>query len=141
MKLHWGHGIAIFLLCYVGVLLIALLSSMKMNHNLVAKDYYAQDLGYQSRYEKEVNQIEADNLVINYNHEIGQVSFEFLQAESIDGTIHFYRPSNAELDFSSTISSGLEIVKTQGLQKGKWKIKVDWTMKGKEFYKEQELFL
>ena len=141
IKINWGQGIAIFLIIYVGILVTALISSMRVDHSLVAKDYYAQDLAYQSRYEKESKQIAADNLSVQYNREEQIMTFQFADAHTISGSVHFYRPSNASHDFVQALSATTAVVSTKDMIPGKWKVKVDWEQDGQAYYKQMDMYL
>ena len=138
---HWGHGIALFLTCFVLILIVALVSSMRMNHDLVSADYYADDLAYQTRFDKESKQQAVDNLAVTYNKSENLVWLEFKEAENISGTIHFYRPSDQSHDFTKEIISDKMSISTAGLVKGMWQVKVDWVADGSAFYKQDVLIL
>ncbi|HET9593114.1 MAG TPA: FixH family protein [Solirubrobacterales bacterium] len=65
-------------------------------------------------------------------------------AGSLSGTIHFYRPSNAKLDFDVPVAldaAGFQRVPAGKLQGGLWKVRVDWTSSGQEFVHDQALVL
>ena len=47
---HWGHGLIIFFILYIGYLVGTVIKSRSINHNLVVDDYYAHDLAYQKMY-------------------------------------------------------------------------------------------
>src|SRR5204863_3800605 len=60
------------------------------------------------------------------------------------GTIRFYRPSNAKLDFELPLAldaTGAQRVPTAKLQGGLWKVRVQWTTGGQEFYHDQSVVL
>lgn len=142
MKLHWGHGIAIFLSLFVLTLIYVLVSSMRIDHHLVADDYYKEDLAYQSQYAKVEKQKASDNLSIDYDAAGGVVSLLFDSgAQSISGKAHFYRPSDANLDFEVTLSDAQKDIDVSKLASGKWLVKVDWVQDQTAYYKEETLFL
>lgn len=144
MKLHWGHGIAIFLTVFVLILVIALISSMRMDHQLVSDDYYAEDLAYQSRYTKEADQLASDNLLIVSDAKDGTVVLQFdSDAGPVSGKAHFYRPSDAKLDLIIDLenNNNTETIDYSQLRPGKWLVKVDWRQGGVDYYKEQILIL
>ena len=140
MKFNWGHGITLFYVIFVGTLLTVLIKSFGVDHSLVVDDYYAKDIAYQSQYDKSVNSIKSDNLNVKYDSGNGQLIFEIQDASSATGAIHFYRASDKSKDFIVPISSNKMEIPVDHLSVGKWRIKVDWTIDGKDFYKEKDFY-
>lgn len=138
-KFNWGHGIAIFYIFFVGIAVTALIASFGVDHTLVIDDYYAQDLAYQSTYEKTKNNLQSDNLKVSIEGE--QVILQFTGKDEINGTVHFYRASDKAMDFDHTIISNREQISTADLAPGKWRIKIDWQEGQKKYYKEEILYL
>lgn len=140
-KFNWGHGIFLFFVVFVGTLITVLVASRRVDHSLVVDDYYAQDLAYQSTYNKAKNSLE-DRDLLDIKTSAHNVVFDFNSEDPIEGNIHFYRPSNKKMDFTIQIDNKhkLEVDRSK-IQKGKWKIKVDWTIGNKSYYKEEELYL
>ena len=138
---HWGHGITIFYIVFVLTLIIVLIMSTKIDHSLVVDDYYAKDLAYQQQYDKVVNTIEGDHLTIAYDKENQEVVFEFDTDKNVAGQIHFYRPYNKKLDFVKDIKDSTMTIRTDLMQVGRWKIKVDWISGDKAYYKEEEIYI
>ncbi|MBT8220958.1 MAG: FixH family protein [Bacteroidia bacterium] len=138
---NWGHGITIFYIVFVLTLIMVLVMSTKIDHSLVVDDYYAKDLAYQQQYDKVANTINGDHLTIAYDRENQKVVFQFDTEKNIIGKIHFYRPSNKKLDFVKDIQDSSMTIRTDLMQVGRWKIKVDWTSGDKAFYKEEEIYI
>ena len=62
----------------------------------------------------------------------------------LKGTIQFYRPSDYKKDFSIPLSvdtNGQQVISTQSITKGYWKVKVDWTQDSIEYYKESSFVI
>ena len=58
------------------------------------------------------------------------------------GSVVFYRPSDAKLDRVLKLSvntTGEQTVDATALRAGLWKIRVQWTINGEEFYYEQRI--
>ena len=97
---HFGHGITIVLLVFIGFLITALIKSKQMNHSLVSEDYYAGDLAYQQTYDKLSNAIkDKKDFDLHWNSELKSHFLEFSDDNEKSGTIRFYRPSDSSLDF------------------------------------------
>ena len=140
-QFHWGHGIFLFYVCFVSVIIFALLQSFKVNHNLVQTDYYAADLTYQSRME-ETNLAAATN-AIQVSHDIVNHAFvlNINAVSSIDGSIQFYRPSDKTKDFTLPLRSADQKVDISTLLPGKWIVKINWSEGAKNYYKEVNLII
>jgi nitrogen fixation protein FixH len=68
---------------------------------------------------------------------------EFEQ-KSLNGTVQFYRPSDSKKDFTLSLSidtSAQQIISTQNLEKGYWKVKLNWMQDSVEYYKESSFVI
>lgn len=142
MKFNWGTGIAAFYGFFVLALVFQVIKSTQYDHSLVSDEYYADDLAYQEHYDKLVNSQQLDqDLRILQND--GKTAVELTIPENIDrvrGVVHFFCPSDSRQDFRVPLqpnANGKQVVSTQGLKSGLWKVKVDWKGDGKAFYKEE----
>jgi len=140
-KFHWGHGITIFYIIFVGVVLTALISSFSVDRALVDDDYYAKDLAYQSQYEKKENSLQSQMLYISRDPKIQITTIGFRTEESVKGTVKWYRPSDQSADFTVLIKNKVTTVSTDKLLKGKWILKIEWTIDGKTSYAEEQIFV
>ena len=146
MKFNWGHGIALFYTVFATVLVIFVVKSTFHDHSLVVDDYYEEDLKYQKHYEKLVNTNSLVNdIIISHDAKLDHVTVQFPKEEgSVNGTIHFYRPSDKKKDFTVEIKLDQNFEQSlpvSELSPGLWKLKVDWQAGGKPFYKEETLVL
>ena len=138
---HWGHGIFLFYVVFVGAVLTALIASFGVDHSLVVDDYYAKDIAYQSQYDKATNGLQADVLDIDYTKAMSEVKLQFAEGKPVQGTVQFYRPSDKTQDFTQELGSNSHVISTKELQPGKWKVKVDWVQAGVAYYQEETIFI
>jgi hypothetical protein len=142
MKSNWGYNIAAFYIFFVIVLLIVVFIFMRQDVGLVTNDYYAKEIAYQEEIDK-TNRTKELTEQLDITAEPAQIKFSFpkmFRSGDIDGTIHFYRPSNKENDFVADIvtdSSRIQFIKTGKLEKGLWKVKVDWSIKNISYFNEK----
>ena len=61
MKLHWGHGIAIFYSLFVAVLVFQVIRSTAYDNSLVSEAYYKDDINYQQHYDKLQKQLKVED--------------------------------------------------------------------------------
>jgi hypothetical protein len=146
MKFNWGTGIALFYSVFVVALVFQVIKSTQYDHSLVSEKYYAKDLAYQEHYDKLVNsqQLEKDLQVIQ-NESKTAVTLEFPeQLSKINGEIHFFCPSDSRQDFRLPVrpnANNQQVVSTQDLKPGLWRVKVDWKAEGKAYFKEEVIVL
>lgn len=111
-----------------------------VNNELVAEDYYQQELLYQSKLDKMKH---AGNVQYNWQDSALVLSFPTSDPATIKGIIEFYRPSDASKDLKVPIqlSEGKQYFLKQMFVKGLYKIKVDWTDKGVAQYFEKDIYV
>lgn len=146
--MNWGWKIVVLYLAFVVMTLSMVFFFMRQKVDLVADDYYKQEIEYQGQIDK----------ISNTKLLKEQVGFEYLSPERIvkfifpadhikngvKGNIHFYRPANADEDKQFEINletTGEQVVAVGSLSKGLWKLKISWTSSGKEFYDEKVVTL
>lgn len=146
MKFNWGTGIALFYSVFVLALVFQVFKSTQYDHSLVSDKYYAKDLAYQEHYEKLANsqQLEKDLEVIqNDSKTFVRLAFPE-QLSRINGEIHFFCPSDSRQDFKVPVrpnADNQQIVSTQKLKTGLWRVKIDWKADGKSYFKEEVIVI
>jgi len=146
MRINWGTGITVFYLTFMATMLLMVYRSTQQDINLVVDNYYEKDLSYQSHLDR-INNTRSlkTDLKIDYQKEGDIVRFIFPEEiEKVAGEVLLYRASDAKQDVLYQISLDQNheyILPTVDLQKGNWKIKVDWTGDQTPFYKETNLQL
>uniref|UniRef100_UPI0040496B8A FixH family protein n=1 Tax=Flavobacterium sp. TaxID=239 RepID=UPI0040496B8A len=147
MKINWGTGIFIAIVCFMGFILYFVLkvqSDSSYDHELVADDYYKQELDFQNQLNKSQNTTDSGYQVsITKTTEGIQIEFPAgLNKESIEGKVSFYRPSNQRLDFEYQISKSNPdlLIPTKSLVGGRWDISVDWQYQGKNYLSKQTVY-
>lgn len=140
MKLNWGTAIVIAFIGFIGFIMffvVRMSTDDKYNHELVADDYYQQELEYQNDIDKvenakalseEISYTKTEEgLLLSFPKEIDQLK--------IEGKVFLIRPSNKQLDFEIPISLSNHylLIPDNRLLDGRWNIRIEWT-DGKETY-------
>ncbi|MEM6524493.1 MAG: FixH family protein [Bacteroidota bacterium] len=145
MNMNWGTRIVVTFIAFVGVIITMVVISMKQDIHLVAKDYYVQELAYQDQMDRISNSNELNELkpLVNYDAVNKRITLSTPDGKNLDGTIYFFRPSDARLDKKYTIQlvNGKQVFSSDDLDKGLWRVKVNWKDQDKEFYTEKVLIL
>ena len=146
MKLNWGTGIAIVYSTFaIGMLGLAIRSASSPVL-LVKKNYYDDDINYQSILDKKQNTLALVNdVTITYSSEKSEVEFQFpIKYPHPTGTITFFRPSAMMLDsvfVIKTDSTNKMTINVAGFEQGLWRILIDWKSMNKSFLKEEKINL
>ena len=143
-KISWGTGIAIGIIIFVVISITMTVIFMTQDVNLVSDNYYEKSLGYQEEIDKQSRTKSLDEEVkINFNGEVINILFPSAYLDKdLSGEIYFYRPSNPGLDFKLPLhigEDGSQIIPTQRLEKGFWRLKLNWTMDGNGYYSERAI--
>ena len=144
MKINWGTGITIGIIIFVFISLTMTAVFMTQDVHLVTDDYYEKTLTYQDEIDKQSRTKALDDEVeINFDGKIISILFPFSYLdERISGEIYFYRPSNPELDFKIPLKlsrEGYQFIPVERIEKGFWRLKLNWTMDANEYYNERAI--
>lgn len=137
--MHWGKWIVVAFVLFAAFIGVLVVISMRQDVNLVASDYYQQELKYQDQIER-INNTNTLAIKPKVNVNAENLTIDFPDRVVEQGKIHIFRPSDARLDqHFSWQSTGTEIQKfnLKPLNKGMYKIKLEWTMEGKEYFMEE----
>jgi hypothetical protein len=145
-KFNWGTGILITIIVFMIITIGTVIFLMNKDVDLVASDYYNKGIQHQDQIDR-VNRTNAmdENVLINLENSFVRLIFPKSYAQkSLSGTIQFYRPSDSKKDFALAISidtSAQQLIPTQNLSKGYWKVKLNWTEDSVEYYKESSFVI
>lgn len=146
MKLNWGTSIVIAIVSFIGFILffvVRMSTDDRANHDLVTKDYYRAELGYQDEIDAETNAKTDDvQLSIKKNAEGLLIKFpEKIAAEQIQGKVFLYRPSNKHLDFDFPISLSNShlLIPDKRMVDGRWNITVSWHYQNKTYLHKESI--
>ena len=142
-KLNWGTGILIGIIVFVVISITMTVIFMTQDVSLVSDNYYEKSLSYQDEIDKQSRTKSLDEQVkINFNGELVTISLpsDYI-SKDISGEIFFYRPSNPKLDFALPLQlvEGKQIIPVERLEKGFWRLKLNWTMDGNGYYNERAI--
>jgi hypothetical protein len=143
-KSLWGYGIAAVYTVFALATLSFVAFTMTQKVELVAPDYYAQEVAYERQINRERQTNELTQQITCELSADGQ--FIRLQVPpnlaAVRGTVHLYRPSESALDVTLPLApdaDGTQTISTAKLARGLWRVKVTWSSEGREFYHEFKL--
>jgi nitrogen fixation protein FixH len=144
----WPYAIIGWMLLFGTGMAAWVVVAVRNDPDLVRPDYYEQEIAYQKQIDR-LNRTAAvrSELSVAYDLAKAQVALRIPTAHLADkptGTIHFYRPSNAKLDFDLALAvdaAGSQNIPTAKLQGGLWKVRISWASGGQEYFHDQSLVL
>jgi len=144
MKLNWGYRVALLYIGFTGLIIYLVTMSMNQKIDLVAKDYYAQELKYQDKIEStNRNNLLDQPLSIELNDSGIKIKFpKTLEGTQITGSILIFRPSDNTKDKTFAINPGADleqIIPASELIKGMYRIKVEYQSAGNNYYSEKQI--
>ena len=142
MKFNWGTGIFIFIILFFIAIFSFVFYTTTHEVNLVEQGYYPRGLEYDAQQEKMINTAGlAQKIRFEKSKEALRILFpDFINGDSVSGTIRLYRPSDYKKDILFNIqldSASSQIISAEGLVPGKYIIKVDWSHMGINYYQEE----
>lgn len=148
MKINWGTGIVIGMLCFMAFILqyvIRVQTDSKYENELVTEQYYEKEIEMDGNYQKAENLNDLGNkFQILTTSEGILVQFpEDFDYHNIQGNISLYRPSDQKMDtnISIELSSSAMLIPKNALADGRWDIIVDWQYNQQQYYKKESIIL
>jgi hypothetical protein len=146
IEFNWGTGILITIIIFLVITIGTTIFLMNQNVDLVASDYYSKGIQHQQQIDR-LNRTNAMDEKVFINLESGFIRLVFPKSfsqKAINGTIKFYRPSDSKKDFALALvidTSAQQIIPTQNIDKGYWKVEVSWNQDSVEYYKENSFVI
>jgi nitrogen fixation protein FixH len=143
MKNKWGIGIAAAYIIFAGSMILFAVHASHQHYDLVSDNYYEQAVKYQDKIDAGYN-AEQSKLDITYNEKENTLLLN-AASEIKSGTLQFYKPDKAAVDFKLDFSTNAEGKQTLPLRKlahGYWKVNAIWIADdNKSCYTETKIFI
>ena len=131
---------------FLGACVAFIIYSQGQKWSMVEEDYYPKELRHEEKLVKMRNAnslsvpmriaIENQNLVIHFPADF--------RGKKLLGTIDIYRPSDETLDLILPVATDtalIQLIPLKRLSKGRYVVKVDWSSEGRDYFKEQDIFI
>lgn len=143
--MNWGWKIVLAFSLFGVFIGYLVFRSFQTNIDLVADDYYQQELAYQQRIDQLANSRSlAQPLTFAQRGQQLVVQFPGNLTDAVTGEIQLFRPSDARDDRLFMIaldSQQQQVIATDRLVKGHYKIRVNWTSGDEAYYTEEAIFI
>jgi len=146
--MNWGARIVVAFIVFGIIMGILITISFNQEINLVAEDYYKQEIEYDSQIEKQKNTASLQSRpILDYDAQQKVLSLSFpseLSMEFKEGEIHFFRPSDYKMDKKVRIGlddQGKQYFDLNSLETGLWEAKMTWQSGDKEYYLKKKIII
>ncbi|SMO45652.1 FixH family protein [Solitalea koreensis] len=146
MKFNWGVKITILYISFVLFMAGLVYLAMQQKIELIAPDYYVQELKFQQRIDANRNAnalkqaiditTERRSIVLSFPKEFNQ--------ENTKGIAYLFRASDASKDLKLPIqinTEGKQVIASPKLVKGMYNLQLSWRSAGKEYFITKDVFL
>lgn len=144
MKLHWGNGITIFIISFMGFIGFMVYKATTTHSDLVATDYYQQEIDFQAQINATKNTI-ALTKKPKFSLEKNEIILTLPTGETnnLKGTVTFYRNENAQLDIIENLqlTEGKQGFSTESMIPGVYNVKMHWTNHSTPYFFETQITL
>ncbi|MFK7952213.1 MAG: FixH family protein [Ekhidna sp.] len=141
--MNWGKSIVLAFVLFAAFILFMVVRAFQEDFDLVAEDYYAQEIGYQKKLEQKANYEKLDTKVlVQLNAE--NVSITFPEDQQPKGEIHVYHPSHKALDKRfeiNTTNSNQQVVSMNEFIQGQYRINITWESGGVEYFQQEKIYI
>lgn len=142
--MSWSKAIILTFILFAGFIGTLVYQMCRQRVDLVRDDYYQDEIAYQQHIDRVDNAARLNTpWTVTYLEERQQVVFT-LPDSLRRGEITFYRPADRLQDRRVPIPEIhpiRQVVSTETMGRGYWRVKLTWTDGRREFYTENELFL
>lgn len=140
--MNWGQSIVLAFVLFAVFIGSLVVVCLRQDVQLIAPDYYQQELVYQKQLERMNN---ANLLAVQpvLRVSTGWLSVEYaMMADTQQGTLELFRPSDERFDRNFKLTGEVEQrLDVRSLPPGLYKARLRWTMQGKEYFLEEVIYL
>ena len=142
--MNWGKWIVLSFVLFAAFIGVLVTVCVRQEVNLVSKNYYTEELAYQQQIERINNASHLSEKprikIVDHMIEIQFDEFNTLEK----GELKLFRPSDVRLDKQFALQSSVGTTQqfdARELTTGMYRLKMQWSMKGKEYYIEETINL
>lgn len=129
----WPYAIALYFAIFISAIAVWITFAVRHDDQLVRKDYYEQELKFQTDIDGQSRGAGADVKVL-YDSAKQLVTIA-IPGPVASGSIYFYRPSDAKADREITLAlkDGAQKLNVRDFENGLWKVRIIWIRDGVEY--------
>jgi hypothetical protein len=142
----WPLVIISYFVVFITFIVMFVVFAVRQKTDLVRQDYYDEEIRFQNHIDRvsRTQPISAGvGVVYDSSRQLITVTLPVDHANRQPaGKIMLYRPSDARLDQNIQLAvdeKGSQLVDTKKLRSGLWKVRVEWSVNGQEFFFDQSI--
>ena len=143
----WGSGLTIVIIGFLIVTIGSVVFYSFQRVDLVEENYYKKELAYEDQIQRlRRTQTLTELPAVTFDAKADSLLLHFPQyidsPQKVSGTIHFFRPSDARLDFKVPIKldeQWQQNIAAHRVVDGYWKVQFVWSVENLEYYYEQTI--
>jgi nitrogen fixation protein FixH len=142
----WPYAILAWFAFAITVAVVFTAFAVRQEFDLVRPDYYEEELRHQRRIDS-VKRTAALGEAVSLRHDRATQRLRLTIPAThagARGEVHLYRPSDAGLDVRlplETDADGVQWIDAAAVKTGLWRVRVQWTAGGEEFFLEQSVVI
>lgn len=139
--MNWGNRIVLAFICFAAFIGYMVVKAFQEDFDLVAEDYYAQEINYQDKLNKLSNTAE-DGLKVIVKQKGEEVILEF--PDQASGKIDFYHPSRKMFDRSFDIKlsdENTQRIAKSDLVPGSYRVNISWRSGEEDYYQQSSIYI
>lgn len=143
----WPAAITAFFVGAIIFIVSFIAFAVRQREDLVSADYYEREVRYQSQLDSlNRSQSLARQSIVTYEpqQQTIVITLPAAQTQGATGRVHLYRPSDARLDRELPLAlsaDGVQRLEAKSLRDGLWKVRVQWTVSGQDFFVDQPVIV
>ncbi len=143
----WPVGVTLTLVIFfLGIVGLVVLACSHRN-DLVSANYYDDEVLFQKQIDRSSRALQQRSAHVAYDPISRQLFISLpthTTANKVQGRIRLYRPSEAGLDRELELRvdvAGGQLIDVAELKSGLWRVKVDWTVGGEDYFLDQRVVI
>ena len=139
--MNWGHKIVLSFVLFAAFIGYMVVKAFQQDFDLVAEDYYAQEINYQQKLNKLSNTAEAGKSV-GVKQKGQEILLTFPDVEAT-GSIHFYHPSRKIFDrtYEIDLTNKVQKIDRSELVAGSYRVNITWKTNQQDFYQQSSIYI
>ena len=120
--------------------------AMQTDVDLVSADYYKKEIAYQQHIDQvKATQGLSEQVLINQASAAQTISLVFpegLTPVEVQGTVNFFRPSDAKLDYEVPLQLNIDNqqhISTAKMAKGFWRVQINWQVADQSYFNQKDI--
>ena len=144
MQLNWGNKLILVFIVFGGMISYMVYRCMQMPVDLVATEYYKDELSYQEVIDAR-QRAEKLSGKVGLRQEGARLALYMpkeMEHEQLTGSIQLYCPSDAGKDRQFALQvddTGRQFIGMDHVQPGRYTVRVQWQGRGVQYYVEEPL--